>query len=124
MPDIDFSALNQALQMPAVEAWVKIEIPPAPEIPKVDWAELLHLVDVSAYSNEIVSLPYAAAETLAPDPMVAAAMAVKATEQTQQSRQRAARQPAETAPPPQSAPPPSKLQPPQPPAKPRRVRRP
>ena len=102
MPDIDFSSLNQALEMPAVEAWVKIEIPPAPEIPKVDWAELLHLVDVSAYSSEIISLPYAAAETLAPDPMVAAAMAVKATEQTQQSRQRAARQPAETAPRPQS----------------------
>lgn len=121
MPDIDFSSLNQVLEMPAVEAWVKIEIPPAPEIPKVDWAELLHLVDVSAYSSEIISLPYAAAETLAPDPMVAAAMAVKATEQTQQSRQRAARQPAESAPPPQSAPPPGK---PQPPAKPRRVRRP
>lgn len=121
MPDIDFSALNQTLEMPEVDAWVKIEIPPAPEIPKVDWAELLHLVDVSAYSSEIVSLPYAAAETLAPDPMVAAAMAVKATEQTQHSRQRAARQPAEAAPRPQTTAPPAKEQPP---TKPRRVRRP
>lgn len=121
MPDIDFSALNQTLEMPEVDAWVRIEIPPAPEIPKVDWAELLHLVDVSAYSSEIISLPYAAAETLAPDPMVAAAMAVKATEQTQHSRQRAARQPAEAAPRPQTTAPPAKEQPP---TKPRRVRRP
>jgi hypothetical protein len=120
MPDIDFSSLNQALEMPEVAAWVQIEIPPAPEIPKVDWAELLQLVDVSAFSSETISLPYAAAETLAPDPLVAAAMAVKATEQRQQSRQRAARQPADAAPPLPAAPPPSKAQPP---AKPRRVRR-
>jgi hypothetical protein len=120
MPDIDFSSLNQALEMPEVAAWVQIEIPPAPEIPKVDWGELLQLVDVSSFSSETISLPYAAAETLAPDPLVAAAMAVKATEQRQQSRQRAARQPADVAPRPQAAPSPSKAQPP---AKPRRVRR-
>ncbi|HSN74625.1 MAG TPA: protein kinase [Anaerolineae bacterium] len=124
MPDIDFSSLNQALEMPEVAAWVKIDIPPAPEIPKVDWGELLQLVDVSAFSSETISLPYAAAETLAPDPLVAAAMAVKATEQRQQSRQQAARQPANVAPRPQAAPPVSKTQPSaKPPAKPRRVRR-
>lgn len=115
MPEIDFSSLNQALEMPEVAAWVQIEIPPAPEIPQVDWAELLQLVDVSSFSSETISLPYAAAETLAPDPLVAAAMAVKATEQKQQSRQRAARQVVEFAPLPSKA---------QPPAKPRRVRRP
>ena len=115
MPEIDFSSLNQALEMPEVAEWVQIEIPPAPEIPQVDWAELLQLVDVSSFSSETISLPYAAAETLAPDPLVAAAMAVKATEQKQQSRQRAARQPAESAPLPSKA---------QSPAKPRRVRRP
>jgi hypothetical protein len=120
MPDIDFSSLNQALEMPEVAAWVQIDIPPAPEIPKVDWGELLQLVDVSSFSSETISLPYAAAETLAPDPLVAAAMAVKATEQRQQSRQRAGQQPAAAAARPQAAPPPSKAQPP---AKPRRVRR-
>jgi serine/threonine protein kinase len=120
MPEIDFSALNQALEMPEVAAWVQIDIPPAPEIPKVDWGELLQLVDVSSFSSETISLPYAAAETLAPDPLVAAAMAVKATEQRQQSRQRAGQQPAAAPARPQAAPPPSKAQPP---AKPRRVRR-
>jgi serine/threonine protein kinase len=120
MPEIDFSSLNQALVMPEVEDWVQIEIPPAPEIPKVDWAELLQLVDVSAFSSEIISLPYAAAETLAPDPLVAAAMAVNATEQRQQSRSRAAGQPASSAPSSQATPPASKDQRP---AKPRRVRR-
>ncbi len=113
--------------MPQVEAWVQIEIPPAPTIPKVDWAELLQLVDVSAFSSEIISLPYAAAETLAPDPMVAAAMAVKATEQRQQKpragkpasrpRQRLAPKAATVRP---ANPPPAAAQP----AKPRRVRRP
>jgi serine/threonine protein kinase len=121
MPDIDFSSLNQALEMPEVAALVQIDIPPAPEIPKIDWGELLQMVDVSAFSSETVSLPYAAAETLAPDPLVAAAMAVKATEQRQQSRQRTAQQPVDTAPRPQAAPTSSKVQPP--PAKPRRVRR-
>lgn len=120
MPDIDFSSLNQVLEMPQIDAWVQIDIPPAPEIPKVDWAELLQLVDVSALSSETISLPYAAAETLAPDPLVAAAMAVKATEQKQQNRQRTARQPADTAPRPEAAPPPGKT----PAAKQRRVRRP
>jgi serine/threonine protein kinase len=119
MPDIDFSSLNQALEMPEVAAWVQIDIPPAPEIPKVDWGELLQLVDVSSFSSETISLPYAAAETLAPDPLVAAAMAVKATEQRQQSRQRAAQQSADAAPRPQAAPLSSKA----PAAKPRRVRR-
>jgi serine/threonine protein kinase len=119
MPEIDFSSLNQALEMPEVADWVQIEIPPAPEIPKVDWAELLQLVDVSAFSSETISLPYAAAETLAPDPLVAAAMAVKATEQRQQSRQRSSRETADAAPRPQSAPPPSKA----PTARPRRTRR-
>jgi serine/threonine protein kinase len=119
MPDIDFSSLNQTLEMPEVAAWVQIDIPPAPEIPKVDWGELLQLVDVSSFSSETISLPYAAAETLAPDPLVAAAMAVKATEQRQQSRQRAAPQPADAAPRPQAAPPPSKTRA----TKPRRARR-
>jgi hypothetical protein len=120
MPDIDFSSLSQALEMPEVAAWVQIDIPPAPEIPKVDWGELLQMVDVSAFSSETISLPYAAAETLAPDPLVAAAMAVKATEQRQQSRQRAAQQPAAATARPQATPPASKAKSP---AKPRRVRR-
>lgn len=132
MPDIDSSSLNQALEMPQAEDWVQIAIPPAPTIPKVDWAELLQLVDVSAYSSETISLPYAAAETLAPDPLVAAAMAVKAAEQRQQSRAQQTRKPANAplAPPPPAqttpsskpaTPPPGQ---PQQPAKPRRVRRP
>lgn len=129
MPAIDFSSLNQALEMPQVDEWVHIEIPPAPEIPKVDWAELLQSVDVSAFSSEIISLPYAAAETLAPDPLVAAAMAVKATEQRQQSRERQARKPADTASAPAAPQPPAKpaaapSRPPQPAARARRVRRP
>lgn len=120
MPEIDFSVLNQTLEMPEVEAWVKIEIPPAPEIPKIDWGEMLQMVDVSSLSSEIISLPYAAAETLEPDPLVAAAMAVKATEQRQQSRQRS-RQAPESVSRPQNPPPASKPQPA--PQKPRRTRR-
>lgn len=122
MPEIDFTALEQVLEMPQIAEWVQIEIPPAPEIPQVDWAELLQPVDLSQWAGETISLPYEAAETLEADPLVAAAMAVKATEQTQQSRQRPARRPAEfTAP--QPAP---KAQPAaksQPAAKQRRVRR-
>ena len=125
MPEIDFTALDQILEMPQVDAFVTIEIPPAPEIPRIDWAEMLQLVDVSEFSSEVISLPYAAAETLAPDPLVAAAMAVKATEQTQQSRQRLPRRPAEFAAPsassPRSATAPAGKTPT--PAKPRRVRR-
>ena len=122
MPVIDFSALEQVLEMPQIAEWVQIEIPPAPEIPHIDWAELLHPVDLSQWAGETISLPYQAAETLEADPLVAAAMAVKATEQTQQSRQRPARRPAEfTAP--QPAPKAQTAAKPQPAAKPRRVRR-
>lgn len=134
MPEIDSGAFSMAPEMPQADDWVQIEIPPAPAIPKVDWAELLQLVDVSAFSSEVISLPYAAAETLAPDPLVAAAMAVKATEQKQQSREQQSRKPASAsaaAPPPANAQPaskpaapPSNKSKPQSPAKPRRVRRP
>lgn len=122
MPEIDFTALEQVLEMPQIAEWVQIEIPPAPEIPQIDWAELLQPVDLSQWAGETISLPYEAAETLEADPLVAAAMAVKATEQTQQSRQRPARRPAEFTTP-QPAP---KTQPAaksQPAAKQRRVRR-
>ena len=126
MPVIDFSALEQVLVMPEVAALVAIEIPPAPEIPKVNWAEMLQPVDLSAFAGAEGALTYPAIETLAPDPLVAAAMAVKATEHTQQSRQRSARQAAESAAWPASAPAGGVAQPPaaaQPPAKPRRARR-
>lgn len=117
MPEIDFSALEQVLEMPQIAEWVQIEIPPAPEIPQIDWAELLQPVDLSEWAGVTISLPYEAVTTLETDPLVAAAMAVKATEQTQQSRQRPARRPAEF-----TAPQPAPKD--QPAAKPRRVRRP
>ncbi len=126
MPVIDFSALEQALVMPEVAALVAIEIPPAPEIPKIDWAEMLQPVDLSAFAGSSGALTYPAIETLAPDPLVAAAMAVKATERSQQNRQRQARPPAESSTRPASpptgavAPPPATAKPP---AKPRRARR-
>jgi hypothetical protein len=126
MPVIDFSALEQVLQMPEVAALVAIEIPPAPEIPKVNWAEMLQPVDLSAFAGAGGALTYPTIETLAPDPLVAAAMAVKAAEHNQQNRQRSARQPAEKAARPASAPAsgaaPSPA-PAKPPAKSRRVRR-
>jgi hypothetical protein len=126
MPVIDFSALEQVLQMPEVAALVAIEIPPAPEIPKVNWAEMLQPVDLSAFAGAGGALTYPTIETLAPDPLVAAAMAVKAAEHSQQNRQRSARQPAEKAarpaPAPASGAEPSPA-PAKPPAKPRRIRR-
>lgn len=131
MPAIDFSALEQALVMPEVAALVAIEIPPAPEIPRIDWAEMLQPVDLSAFAGSSGALTYPAIETLAPDPLVAAAMAVKATERSQQNRQRQTRQPADiparTASVPASAEAAPQVKPPpastKPPAKPRRIRR-
>lgn len=137
MPAIDFSVLDQPLEMPEVAALAAMEIPAVPEIPKIDWAALLQPVDLSAYGSTTDALTYASAETLAPDPLVAAMMAVKATEQIQHSRQRPVRQPGEPAGRP--APPPASggaqpaattkpasspaSSPAKPPAKPRRVRR-
>lgn len=125
MPVIDFSALEQVLVMPEVAALAAIEIPPAPEIPRINWAEMLQPVDLSAFAGSEGALTYPAIETLAPDPLVAAAMAVNAAEHTQQSRQRAARSGTEAASPPaspaaSSSPPPATARPP---AKPRRARR-
>lgn len=91
MPEIDMSSMQQALVMPEVAMLAAVEIPPAPEIPKVDWLELLQPVDVSSLSSQILVPP---TETLAPDPLVAAAMAVKSAEQNLQNRQRATRKPA------------------------------
>lgn len=91
MPEIDMSSMQQVLVMPEVEMLATIEIPPAPEIPRVDWLELLQPIDVSSLSSQILVPP---TETLAPDPLVAAAMAVKSAEQNLQNRQRAARKPA------------------------------
>lgn len=97
MPVIDFSSLEQTLKMPEVAALTAIEIPPAPEIPKIDWATLLQPVDLSSLGGPASDLSYASTETLAPDPLVAAIMAVKATESVQQSRQRPARRPSTPA---------------------------
>lgn len=116
MPVVDFSAFDQALEMPHFDALAAIEIPPAPEIPKIDWVELLQPVDLSQLAGEVISLPYAAVETLETDPLVAAIMAVKAAEQTQRGGQRPSRKPADVAP---AAPPSAR----QPAAKARRVRR-
>ncbi len=120
MPEIDFTALEQALEMPQIDEWAPIEIPAAPEIPAVDWADLLQPVDLSQWAGETISLPYEAVETLAADPLVAAVMAVKATEQSQQSRQRPHRRSAEFSAPEVAASPADKSQEA---AKPRRVRR-
>ncbi len=97
MPEIDFSALEQTLLMPEVEALVPVEIPKPPEIPRIDWMEMLKPVDLSQFAGETIALPYAAVETLAPDPLVAAAMAVTSTEQSIQNRQRAMRKTAAPA---------------------------
>lgn len=91
MPEIDMSSMQQALVMPEVAILAAVEIPPAPEIPKIDWLELLQPVDVSSLSSQLLVPP---TETLAPDPLVAAAMAVKSAEQNLQNRQRTARKPA------------------------------
>lgn len=74
-------------------------------MPKIDWAEMLRPVDLSELGGDPASdLTYAYAETLAPDPLVAAAMAVTATEQAQQNRQRQMRRPAASVSPPASQP--------------------
>lgn len=129
MPVIDFSSLEQTLKMPEVAALTAIEIPPAPEMPKIDWATLLQPVDLSSLGGPASDLSYASTETLATDPLVAAMMAVKATESVQQSRQRATRRPPAAAPvaapasQPVAAPASQPAAAPARPAKPRRIRR-
>ncbi len=94
MPVIDISELDTMHEMPQIALPAALEFPLIPEIPKIDWAEMLQPVDLSELGGSASDLTYAHAETLAPDPLVAAAMAVKATEQAQQNRQRQMRRPA------------------------------
>lgn len=93
MPEIDFSAFENQFSVQQDDDAFLIPMPPTPEMPKVDWVDRLSPLDVTPWQGKN-PLPYAAPETLAPDPLVAAMMAVKATEQTQQNRAaaRAARQ--------------------------------
>jgi hypothetical protein len=123
IPVIDISVLDLMHEMPQVTLPAALEFPLTSEIPKIDWTEMLRPVDLSELGGDPSSdLAYSYAETLAPDPLVAAAMAVTATEQAQQNRQRQMRRPAASAQPASqpATPPPS---PRQTPAKPRRARR-
>ncbi len=122
MPLIDISVLEQPLEMPEIAAVATIEIPPAPEMPKIDWVTLLQPVDLSGLGGPASDLSYASAETLAPDPLVAAIMAVEATEGMQKSRQHPARKPA-GSPQPTDQPAAAPASQPKAPTKPRRVRR-
>ena len=85
MPEIDFSAFENQFSVQQDDAAFHIPMPAAPEMPKVDWVDRLSPLDVSQWQGKN-PVPYATPETLAPDPLVAAMMAVKATEQTQQTR--------------------------------------
>lgn len=97
MPVIDTSVLEHVLEMPEVAELAPLEFPSIPEIPRIDWTEMLRPVDLSELGGPASDLVYAQAETLAPDPLVAAMMAVTATEQAQQNRQRQMRRMAEGA---------------------------
>jgi serine/threonine-protein kinase len=78
MPEIDVSTLNQALLMPEIAPIELIEIPPAPEVPEIDWDSLLQPVDVSHLSNvRITTSRLDEIMEEIPDPLLAAARAAR-----------------------------------------------
>jgi hypothetical protein len=94
MPEIDIAVFDQPLQIPEIAQAVAVAMPSPPPIPVVDWDSLLRPIDLSAFGGLSIEVPVDQGLTAPPDPMLAAAQAVRSVE-TKTSKARGSQSPSQ-----------------------------